>query len=638
MNRLFASFLLCCLALCARSGPVSREQALVLARNFLVSAPEPFLRPLQASADACILAAETPAAFVVTRGAAFVLIGRDDSRPVVLGYGRANGEMPGNMRAMLSGAAFSGALPKRQAAVVEPLLTTVRHQKAPYNNMCPYYTDESGATSTERTVVGCVATAAEEIVSHYRRTVELRDTLHGWTTEHYAIADALPGEVVDCRLIADNYDVGVHSAEAVEAVARLSLWCGMAAHMNYGLAESGANLHRLVEPLRRAFGYGYVRYCDSYDYAPEVWRSVLDAELDARRPVLYAGYTQHVGGHAFVVDGRDADGLYHVNWGYAGNYDGYFRLEVLCPFEPADDYLPSNTAASFFCNQEMLLLHPDRQAAMPADTLERSGREVEVTDVRFLLAPETGVYTPLALSLHNTDERTLTTPFEIFTHLPTDTALTAQANIVATTGVTLAPDADTTLVVHALFSRSGERVLRVSPDGETLLGAFPVSIAARTGASAVVCSQVGAEWEGDTLYLHATFSNNGSARFGRLVTYALHEGVASDTPEPRTHYTYTYIPAYGATDERVRFLHLRRGATYTAVGTSNGRKLFELTFTAPELSGVAENLAEPAAAAERWFTLDGRLAPAPHRPGVYIRRRGRKAEKVCIPASSAGAN
>ena len=135
----------------------------------------------------------------------------------------------------------------------------------------------------------------------------------------------LPGTHVDTRLILNNYDTEAATPEAIDAVARLSLYCGMAAQMNWGLNESGASVHRLVEPLKRAFGCGFVHYADSYRYAPSEWVKMIAREVRAGRPVLYAGYTQFMEGHAFVVDGIDAEGLFHVNWGYGGRYDGYFR-------------------------------------------------------------------------------------------------------------------------------------------------------------------------------------------------------------------------------------------------------------------------------------------------------------------------
>ena len=35
------------------------------------------------------------------------------------------------------------------------------------------------------------------------------------------------------------------------------------------------------------------------------------------------------GGHTFVCDGYDGQGLFHINWGWAGDGDNYFSLSVL---------------------------------------------------------------------------------------------------------------------------------------------------------------------------------------------------------------------------------------------------------------------------------------------------------------------
>ena len=82
--------------------------------------------------------------------------------------------------------------------------------------------------------------------------VVLQDTLHGWDSKkHTAVADVLPGTSVDCRLIRNNYDTDDYTPEEADAVARLSYYCGMAAKMNWGENESGANIKNLVAPLKR---------------------------------------------------------------------------------------------------------------------------------------------------------------------------------------------------------------------------------------------------------------------------------------------------------------------------------------------------------------------------------------------------
>lgn len=60
------------------------------------------------------------------------------------------------------------------------------------------------------------------------------------------------------------------------------------------------------------------------------WTAIIDKELQAKRPILYSGRTTN-GGHQFVCDGSDGNGLYHINWGWGGYQDGYFDITILNP-------------------------------------------------------------------------------------------------------------------------------------------------------------------------------------------------------------------------------------------------------------------------------------------------------------------
>ena len=46
--------------------------------------------------------------------------------------------------------------------------------------------------------------------------------------------------------------------------------------------------------------------------------------------MLYGGKSSR-GGHAFICDGYDADGYFHINWGWGGLHDGYYLLSVVNP-------------------------------------------------------------------------------------------------------------------------------------------------------------------------------------------------------------------------------------------------------------------------------------------------------------------
>lgn len=54
-------------------------------------------------------------------------------------------------------------------------------------------------------------------------------------------------------------------------------------------------------------------------------------ELATVGPVYYGGTTARNEGHAFVCDGYRADGFFHINWGWGGQSNGYFRLSALDP-------------------------------------------------------------------------------------------------------------------------------------------------------------------------------------------------------------------------------------------------------------------------------------------------------------------
>ncbi|MGA2297203.1 MAG: C10 family peptidase, partial [FCB group bacterium] len=66
------------------------------------------------------------------------------------------------------------------------------------------------------------------------------------------------------------------------------------------------------------------------DYTDAQWNALLTTELDANRPVLYAGFGNE-GGHCFVCDGYENSSYFHFNWGWAGQSDGYFLTNALNP-------------------------------------------------------------------------------------------------------------------------------------------------------------------------------------------------------------------------------------------------------------------------------------------------------------------
>ncbi len=555
------------------AGPRSRAEAAAIARAFWKHSGDARRAPAADVAARLVASGEGEYyLFAPATAEGFVLVSGDDRLPEVLAYGHTGRweteTMPDAVRELLAGYARqvrsekAPVTSRTTARAVLPLLTSMRHQEAPYNGLCPYYTYADGTVSAERTLVGCVATAVEQIMSYYRYPQMLADTLHGWTTPHYALEDVMPGTRIDWPHILSRYDEGAYSPEQARAVQELSLYCGMGCEMNYGVSASGANLSDYLRTLKRVFSYEYVRFHGRSLYTPSAWTRLIRHELEEGRPVAYAGFNVELSGHAFVVDGVDGEGFYHVNWGYGGDYDGWFDLDVLNPFERLEDPTEAGRSSGFFCNQTALFMHPTPVEEFPADTLDFKAGDVTFDGVHFPRAPETNGYSPVDFLLTNHHSDTLTYTFEVLTNLPTDTAHFEQGEFVALTAATLPPGEQTTVKTYCRFRRAGTFELSVSDDDVTRPLVVPVTVT-RASTSAL-------QFEALELY---KVTANGTATFtvdianravtgwsGQLVTYCL---TRDDEAVDYRHWTFLDLQAGSTQIDTVCFRALTPGERYT---------------------------------------------------------------------------
>lgn len=218
----------------------------------------------------------------------------------------------------------------RRTTPVEPLLGEIAwDQLEPYNTFTPK--DGNGTPMP----TGCVATAIGQIMRYYAWPKRAKQTLIEYTPK---------GFVYEIRQVigAKDYDwesmPGMVSAQSPigerEAIARLLYDIGVASQMNYRSAENGGS-----GTFSFMGGQALLKY---FDYAPSLqnplrifysrdeWEALIESELQAKRPVYYAGSGLQ-GGHAFVLDGHDGNGYYHFNWGWSGMGNGYFSLSDLSP-------------------------------------------------------------------------------------------------------------------------------------------------------------------------------------------------------------------------------------------------------------------------------------------------------------------
>lgn len=608
---------LCCWA-CApfvAAGEITEEQALVLAQRFWAvrghgRSQRMVSVPLQTVARG---AAGGYYVFAPMDGQGFVVMSGDERLPAVLAYGEGRtddatefppaltsllraydevcrrlsvGDMEpgiGNVRSsvdifttssggdvlasMETSATSSVCMAESSSEVasvssfraVSPLLSSVRHQEAPYNGMCPYYTYDDGQVSTTRCLVGCVATALEQVMTYYRYPEVLLDTLHGWSTPHYTLADVLPGTPMDWAHVLPDYAVA-YTEEEARAVQQVSLYCGMCCRMNYGVNASGASLSRCPETLRRVFGYAYARVYDRMLYTPERWNLLLHNELEHGRPVVYTGHNFEMNGHAFVIDGVDGEGRYHLNWGYGGSYDGYFDLDVLNPFETAWDMTEIGRYEGFFCNQTALFMHPTAVAPLPVDTLALSSEDVTVDSVVFRRQPSTQGYVPVDFYLTSHSADTVTYTFEVMTYLPTDTAVFLQAEYVGLSGATLLPQRSTCVTAYCRFTRTGHYLLGTSCDDVHVSRSFPVTVLPGVAPRLTFGAfRPESFTDSSARFLLPVANAAGGGVAGGLLTYCL---FAEGAPDDVRHWTLLNLPPGSERVDTVCFTGLHPGTNY----------------------------------------------------------------------------
>jgi len=60
------------------------------------------------------------------------------------------------------------------------------------------------------------------------------------------------------------------------------------------------------------------------------WNNILKEQIDSGLPVYYSAKRTN-GGHAFVLEGYNTNGLFYVNWGWNGNRNGWYSSNALHP-------------------------------------------------------------------------------------------------------------------------------------------------------------------------------------------------------------------------------------------------------------------------------------------------------------------
>lgn len=285
--------------------------------------------------------------FNVESSNGYVIVSGDDRMPDVLGYSYSGSynpdSIPDNMKAWLQGYADeylylqshsdvkAASLTSVTGGSILPMIPTHWSQNYPYNALCPTIQGQS-------TVTGCVATAMSQVMYYHQWPKQTTKKIPAYTTTTASIRmpaiDA--NTTIDWDNMSPTYGYYCDTETMNKAVANIMLLAGCSVKMNYGLggegnSGSGAFLGDAADALKEYFDYesslSYLKR-NSYSGTQDSWNQMVYNELKHGRPVIYGGQGSN-GGHAFIVDGYDANDLFHINWGWNGSYDGYFLLTAL---------------------------------------------------------------------------------------------------------------------------------------------------------------------------------------------------------------------------------------------------------------------------------------------------------------------
>lgn len=370
MKKLLTAFTLLLICQLMQAAPITREQAQQVALQFVATQPSMAMNMHRAQLSMwqpVALVADEASYYVfnIDEDAGFVIVSGDDRMEPILGYSEHGsfdaGQLPEHVRAWLDSYAdqqnYLNTHPQSRAmragatsmTAIKPLLNSQWYQKEPYNNLC-----EMDPVTNKRCVTGCLATAMAQIMFYWKYPAKTKATIPSYTTTTRSIkTQAYSPTTLNWSYMQNTYK-NVTSETFKNAVATLMVLCGCSIEMDYTSSVSSSTSPMVSNAMKTYFGYASsIHREDRNHYQASQWNKLIYDELSAGRPVLYAGQSTG-GGHAFVVDGYDGNGMFHVNWGWDGEYDGYFLLSAL-DAEGNDGVGASSTTDGYNYAQEAII-------------------------------------------------------------------------------------------------------------------------------------------------------------------------------------------------------------------------------------------------------------------------------------------
>ena len=220
---------------------------------------------------------------------------------------------------------------ERYVLTIDPMIPVKWGQGPPFNQRCDTY----AVNPIKKYPVGCVAVAIAQLFAYHKQPTLYTITYNTTYLNSYPNWEEINAHVICNTTFGCRIDT---------SIATLMREIGHRANMDYTEEGSGTSMN---EARNCMFDFGYsVNQLQPLDYA------VLTSELQAGRPVIMSGDrlsadNEYIG-HAWVADGakhlerivnhyegsvlvdsqQTTIPYIHYNWGFTGNYDGYFLYNV----------------------------------------------------------------------------------------------------------------------------------------------------------------------------------------------------------------------------------------------------------------------------------------------------------------------
>lgn len=202
---------------------------------------------------------------------------------------------------------------------VPPLLTSKWGQDFYYNDSCP----EDPLGPNGHVLTGCGAVAMSQVMKYYNYPSQGNGS-KSYNCGIYGTLSANFGATTY-----NWYNMPDSLTSYCPDIALTMFHCGVSVSMAYGPNYSGCYNTAVVSALENYFNYPVTAHWKSKTN-PD-WEFWVRNELDNNFPLIYSGQDPSYGGHLFVCDGYQNLHEFHFNWGWDGDYDGYYTLSNLNP-------------------------------------------------------------------------------------------------------------------------------------------------------------------------------------------------------------------------------------------------------------------------------------------------------------------